>query len=733
MFLGRAKVTDHVDVWRQNAAWVAWATTWTAYIGFCGVALRHFPYGALPQFFTSWGYGSAEMALASIVTIAVKLLIAAVVVGMLLYSAPIVVPVLLLTAAPSYPVVVATTLTLAAVPYVWGQRELPNHPIKFSLSVCTTLMLGLLAVYYKGADEPLVRSLAGLAAIGVFAGAVARHNLLVAGGLAPSGRRVGSKTVPWENGGQTPANAADDQRETNSQSGENGRAVFEDRFPVKTPRKKYANVVGMDEFKTRLLVAGKEIIDSETNVEGKKKKPARNGIMLFGGAGNGKTMFAEALAGELGLKYIYVTFGDIASRWVGQTTEVAMAAFDVAEKNAPCLMFVDEIDSILGSRSQQSASHEHTRTVNSILTRLVDIRGKGVVVVGATNYVDMLDQAAIREGRFDFKMEVPPPDEPARVALLTSALKDAAVVFDVDGVKRAARRWAGFSSSRLRAIAEEAGRTASAEKTDVDFIKLTEALRRIQGRTGYRFTEKDPTLADLVLSQEMRQKLSGLADRMIHIEEIEEMGGSVPGGVLYYGPPGGGKTIAAKALAKTAQWAFISVSGQDLVNDTTKVDKTVELAADLRPCVIMIDEAEDVLGDRSMSMNSSLTNKLLAAIDGAGGKTPDVLWIAATNHPDGLDPAALRGGRFTEKIEFPLPDEAAVKAFVTKWKSETKATVSPEVTPESAAPLLMGLTYANLREILQAAVNNMIGRRAVGEQPAVTLQDISTARDTLAV
>jgi hypothetical protein len=72
-----------------------------------------------------------------------------------------------------------------------------------------------------------------------------------------------------------------------------------------------------------------------------------------------------------------------------------------------------------------------------------------------------------------------------------------------------------------------------------------------------------------------------------------------------------------------------------------------------------------------------------------------------------------------------------VKAFVTKWKSETKATVSPEVTPESAAPLLMGLTYANLREILQAAVNNMIGRRAVGEQQEVMLKDIATSRGGL--
>ncbi|MCA2999635.1 MAG: AAA family ATPase [Rhodocyclaceae bacterium] len=722
MLLGRDRTAKHSQKFRQYTVWLAWATNWAAYVGFFGIAARHFPYDGLQPFFLSWGYDSWWTALASIVTVGLKLLVILVAYFALMVVAPVVVPILLLAAAPTTPVVLITAATLYALPSLWGERNLKNSQIYLWISVLSLLMLGLLASYYAGPDQTIVRALAGLGAIGVFLGTLARYGL-----------KYEESTQPSNGPAQNAVKSANDQRESNSQAGENGRQMFEDRFPVKSPRTKFEDVVGMRDFKTRLLVAGREVVESQRRKALAERKPARNGILLFGAAGNGKTMFAEALAGELALGYIYVTFGDIASRWVGQTTEVAMSAFDVAEKNAPCLLFMDEIDSILGSRNQPSASHEHTRTVNAILTRLVDIRDKGVVVVGATNYVDSLDAAAIREGRFDFKIEVPPPDELARVALLTNALEGATVTFDADGVKRAARRWAGFSAARLRAIAEEAGRTANAEKTAVDFMKLTDALRRIQGRTGYRFTEKDLTLDDLVLSQDMRKKLSGLADRMIHIEEIEELGGSVPSGVLYYGPPGGGKTVAAKALAKTAQWAFISVSGQDLVNDTTKVDKTVELAADLRPCVIMIDEAEDVLGDRSMGMNSTLTNKLLAAIDGAGGKTPDVLWIAATNHPDSLDPAALRGGRFTEKVEFPLPDEAAIKAFVAKWKAETKAQVSPEVTSDSAALLLQGLTYANLRECLQTAINTMIGRRAVGEKPMVTLADIETARNTLAV
>jgi transitional endoplasmic reticulum ATPase len=524
------------------------------------------------------------------------------------------------------------------------------------------------------------------------------------------------------------------------------RKEFMSRFPAKQASLRFKDVVGMQSFKDRLLAAGQEVVASQPVAPAASKKgvfakkvaveqsqaasKARNGILLFGDPGNGKTMMAEALAGELNMPLITVTYGDLASRWVNQTTEVVAAAFDAAAASAPCVLFIDEVDSLLRSRDSMNAYFEHNQTVNTLLTRMVDLRGKGVLLMAATNHVDSLDAAAIREGRFDFKIEVPPPDEAARIAIIERRIQSSHAEYDPDAVNRAAKRWKGFSASRIKTVSDEAVRIAAAEGKRVDFLALTNALRVIQGRTGYRFTEDDPVLDDLVFTPEMKETLYGIADRMIHIEEIEEIGGSVPSGLLFTGEPGGGKTVAAKALAKTAQWAFLSVSGQDLMADAKKVDKTIAMASELRPCVIMIDEAEDVLGDRAFSANATITNKLLAAIDGAGGKTPDVLWVAATNHPDKIDAAARRGGRFTEKVHFAMPDIDAICVFVDKWRSKTKAPLDAAFETKAVAETLAGLSYANLKEVLQTAVNIMVGRRAAsaGSGLALSLDDVRRAR-----
>lgn len=153
----------------------------------------------------------------------------------------------------------------------------------------------------------------------------------------------------------------------------------------------------------------------------------------------------------------------------------------------------------------------------------------------------------------------------------------------------------------------------------------------------------------------------------------------------------------------------------------------------MRPCIVFIDEADDVLAERgSNPYTSSVTNKLLTAIDGAGGKVPDVVFIAATNLPETMDAAALRGGRFTEKIEFTLPDRQTVEAFVTEWMQSTKARMAETITPAAASPLLEGQAIANVREILQQAVNLMIERKMSGDAAAaVTLGDIRRAAQTV--
>lgn len=511
---------------------------------------------------------------------------------------------------------------------------------------------------------------------------------------------------------------------------------------VTIPRYAFKDVEGMAATKEALLKAGKEI---------RKSDQARNGMLLTGDPGNGKTFFAEALAGELNLPFLSISFGDIASMWVGESTQKAMQIFDEAERNAPCVLFIDEIDSVFIDRSKVvQAEHEAPKTLNAILTRLVSIRGKGVVLIAATNFPDKLDAASIRDGRFDYKFEVPPPDYPARLALLKRALlpltvrtqpgflsklfgngqDSPATTVEWDAVDRAAKRWEGFSVARINAVAAELKSRASDGKLDhVTLDALLEALRAVQGGKGDRLPENIPNLDELVLSPEMKSKLGNIAERMINIEVVEKIGGSVPAGILFYGPPGTGKTLGVMALAKTTGWAFLRISGQDLLSAPNEIDNMLKKAADIRPCIVFIDEADDVLADRRMSiMTKSVINKLLAAMDGAGGRPRDVVFVAATNNADMIDQAALRGGRFTEKIGFELPDENVILEYVSKWIASTKAPLAQDFTAEAVSAHLKGQSLANSREILQCAVNQIVGRLAKEPNSIVTLNDLIAAK-----
>lgn len=489
------------------------------------------------------------------------------------------------------------------------------------------------------------------------------------------------------------------------------------RYPAVKPRHAFAQVVGMSEVKGRLLGAGKDVVAHF------KSGQARNGILLTGKPGNGKTFLAEALAGELHLPFISVAYGDVASKWINETTENVVQVFRDAAAQAPCVLFLDEIDSLIGNRSGNAGSDESAKTTNAILTELVNIRRAGVVVIAASNFVDRLDPAAIREGRFDFKIEITPPDAPARKHLITSKVM---LAISDETIDIAVRRWEGFSVARISAVVDEANRLGRADGL-ITFQVLQAALRAIQGRKG-SIPEGTPRLQDLSMRVECKQRLLALARRMENIMEIEAMGGSVPRGVLFYGPPGTGKTLAARALALSANWAFLSVSGMDFIADPGKIDKLVEEASELRPCVVFIDEADDVFKDRRFSNTATITNKLLAAIDGSGGKIPDVVFVAATNHPDAMDAAALRGGRFTEKVEFSLPDEQTLLEVLRKWQDSTAARLAPCFGLEQAAIRLHGNSMADVREILQMAVNNAISRlEADAEVAVVEMQDLDLA------
>ncbi len=250
----------------------------------------------------------------------------------------------------------------------------------------------------------------------------------------------------------------------------------------------FAQIDGMTETKSRVREAVQRVLQGPHQGGPSAADAPRNGILLYGEPGNGKTIFAEAVAGEFDIPLICVTYADVSSRWIGAEAEALTACFKLAMVSAPCVLFIDEIDSFLVDRASFSGSNtESVRVTNLLLTQFVELRRHGVVLMAATNFLDRLDAAAIREGRFDFKIEVPPPDLAARIGLFTHALHKAApqVHADPDLLARLMARWDGFNVKRVQAVAEELGaQWGECGRTDLSVSDVLTALRTVQGQGG---------------------------------------------------------------------------------------------------------------------------------------------------------------------------------------------------------------------------------------------------------
>jgi len=514
-----------------------------------------------------------------------------------------------------------------------------------------------------------------------------------------------------------------------------GDAPPQDVARKQTPRRTLASIHGNAYIKRRLLDAGRAILQRRES-----GKDPRNGILLHGEPGNGKTIFAEALAGELGLPLFTLTFTDVEHYHVGVKTVMVKAAFDQAIRNQPCVLFIDEVDSFIASRTHAiSQTKEDVDLVSGLLTLLVGIRRHRVLLVAATNHLERLDTAAIREGRFDFKIEITPPDEAARIGLLESGLKANLPQMPVsrETVASVAQRWNGYSVKRILAVTEELPsyleelRSQGQGRPELGYDDFMAALRRLQGRAASAtLPEHVKPMSDLRLAPSTREALNGIAKQILDPLRMERLGGSVPSGALFYGPPGTGKTTAAIALAKESGWSFLSSAGADLARDAQALDKLLAKGRELRPAIIFIDEADALLRSRDYSPNPDATDKLLALMDGSGGKIKDLIWIAATNQADQVDPALRRGGRFTLKVEFKRPDAAQLTEHIASWLAVRRVRLDSGLRAADIAALLDDESIANAEAVLQHAVNRAISLTS-GDDIVVSRNDLAAGVDAV--
>jgi len=444
-----------------------------------------------------------------------------------------------------------------------------------------------------------------------------------------------------------------------------------------------------------------------------------NGLLLHGRPGVGKTFVAKATAGEFGLNFVHATTGDLVSSYRGESARNVEEVFRLATANVPCVLFFDEFDSV-AQRREDWPDQESRRTVNQLLQTLEAYREvRELVVMAATNDLDGLDPAVIRPGRFDRHIRVDLPDQAGRAAIFRVQLRDRPTSPDLD-VDLLAARSENLSPAAIARAVESAALAALRETATggslmrLDTARLLTALAEQGGKD--RPAVEANTWDDVVLPEAVKAELRQLQMLVERPDEARALGVDLPSGVLLTGPPGTGKTTVAKVLAAQARCSFYPVTGADVTSmwlgeSERKVRRLFERARENQPSIVFIDEIDAIASERGTSRSfDPQVNQLLAEIDGIAGHR-GVLVLAATNRPDQLDPALLRGGRLSRRIEIPPPDLAARTQLL---RLQTKAMPLEGVDLAAVAARTDGYTGADLKALCQQAALAAMVRTGAG-------------------
>ncbi|KAJ3088240.1 AAA ATPase cdc48 [Quaeritorhiza haematococci] len=459
-------------------------------------------------------------------------------------------------------------------------------------------------------------------------------------------------------------------------------------------------------------------------------KPPR-GILMFGPPGTGKTLIARAVANETGAFFFLINGPEIMSKMAGESESNLRKAFEEAEKNSPAIIFIDEIDAIAPKREKTNGEVER-RVVSQLLTLMDGLKARSnVVVMAATNRPNSIDPALRRFGRFDREIDIGIPDPTGRLEILRIHTKNMKLADDVD-LEQIAAETHGHVGSDLASLCSEAAMQQIREKMDLidleeDTIdaEVLDSLAVTMDNFRYAMGVSNPSaLRETIVEvpnvswddigglEKVKQELQETVQYPVeHPEKFLKFGMSPSKGVLFYGPPGCGKTLLAKAIANECQANFISIKGPELLTmwfgeSEANVRDVFDKARSAAPCVMFFDELDSIAKARGSSSGDAggagdrVLNQLLTEMDGMNAKK-NVFVIGATNRPDQIDPALLRPGRLDQLIYIPLPDEASRRQILKA--TLRKSPVSKTVDLDFMAKSTHGFSGADLTEICQRA------------------------------
>ena len=481
------------------------------------------------------------------------------------------------------------------------------------------------------------------------------------------------------------------------------------------------------------------------------------GVLLHGPPGTGKTLVAKAVANETNAYFTHINGPEIMSKFYGQSEQNLRKKFEEAEKNAPSIIFIDEIDAIASKREELHGEVER-RVVAQLLALMDGLKDRGkVVVIAATNVPNLLDPALRRPGRFDREIEIGVPSKEGRLDILkihtrnmplgrTLGENKYSMLVDKEREKALndiAKITHGFVGADLAMLCKEAAMNVLRrvlpevlkleeseqipkeilEKMIVEKKDFTEALRVVRPSAMREVLVEIPNIkwGDIGGLDEVKQQLIEAVEWPIKKpESFRRLGVRPPKGILLYGAPGTGKTLLAKAVATESEANFILVKGPELlskwVGESEKAVREIfKKARQTSPTIIFFDELDSLAPKRGAGADSHVTervvNQLLTEIDGLEDLY-DIVIIGATNRPDMIDPALLRPGRFDRLILTPVPD---VNSRFETFKVHTKNMPISYKFLSSEYQKAVRENFANMLHVRENIASKMAADESVSE------------------